>query len=349
MASISRARKASVMAMAPISLLHGGDLAMARQEFPNAPQPFIDLSTGINPDAYPVPPLSADLFVRLPQQEMLQNLLAVAAKLYGAPSRDHVVAGPGTQILLPGVMALLSPGCAKVLGPTYAEHVRVASLVGHRTTEAAHVAELEEADLAVVVNPNNPDGRILPKSVLIALADKLRARGGLLMVDEAFADVASPDVSLAGEVVRGNIVVLRSFGKFFGLAGLRLGFAVAPPDLAGRLAAWLGPWAVAGPAIAVGKMALADVDWARATRETLRRKAERLDEILEQAGLQPVGGTSLFRLAHTPLASKLFHHLGNAGIFVRRFAEQPHWLRFGLPGSDDAWTRLRATLARPAA
>ena len=340
-----------VMAMAPkpdaTSLFHGGDLTAARQEFPNAPQPFIDLSTGINPHPYPLPQLSPDIFARLPQRDALERLLAAATNAYGAPSPDHVVAAPGTQILLPtvaAVSALTSCGLAKILGPTYAEHAGAAYLAGHSTIGVTELAELEGADLAVVVNPNNPDGRMVTRSALIAIADNLRA-GGLLVVDEAFADVASPDASLAGEVARGNIVVLRSFGKFFGLAGLRLGFALAAPATATVLRSWLGPWAVSGPAIAIGEAALGDTGWAQATRAMLRRDAQRLEEMLSQAGLEIVGGTSLFWLIRTPAASELYHQLGHAGIFVRRFKEQPDWLRFGLPGAEGAWSRLGTALA----
>jgi cobalamin biosynthetic protein CobC len=282
----------------------------------------------------------------LPQRDALERLLAAAAKAYGAPSPDHVVAAPGTQILLPTVAAVgarMSCGLAKILGPTYAEHAGAAYLAGYNTIGVTELAELEGADLAVVVNPNNPDGRMVSRSALIAIANKLRA-GGLLVVDEAFADVASPDASLASEVARGNIIVLRSFGKFFGLAGLRLGFALAAPAIATVLASWLGPWAVSGPAIAIGEAALGDTPWAQATRAMLRRDAQRLEEMLSQAGLEIVGGTSLFRLARTPAASELYHHLGRAGIFVRRFTEQSDWLRFGLPGNEDAWSRLRTAL-----
>ena len=345
MASVSRARKVMVMGAAP--LLHGGDLAAARRLFPDAPEPFIDLSTGINPHSYPLPQLPSHVFARLPEQAALDRLVTAAARAYGAPSRAHVVGAPGTQILLPLVAALVPPGRAAVLGPTYSEHVRVAAAVGHRAKEVTDIDDLRDADLAVIVNPNNPDGRIVGRDALIALADRLRSRGGLLVVDEAFMDVGPAGASLGGDVGRGNIVVLRSFGKFFGLAGLRLGFALAAAEIAARLDASLGPWAVAGPAIAVGEVALADAQWAQATRVTLGREARRLDEILTSAGLEIVGGTSLFRLVRTPAANELFHHLGRAGILVRRFVEQPTWLRLGLASSEDAWVRLRAALAAP--
>ncbi len=331
--------------MGAASLLHGGDLAAARRLFPDAPEPFIDLSTGINPHSYPLPQLPSEIFARLPEPTALDRLTAAAAQAYGAPSPAHVVAAPGMQILLPLVAALIPPGRAAVLGPTYSEHVRVAALVGHRAKEVTDIGPLKAADLATIVNPNNPDGRTVGKDLLLALADELRSHGGLLVVDEAFMDVGPAGASLGDEVARGNIIVLRSFGKFFGLAGLRLGFALAPADLAARLNASLGPWPVAGPAIVIGEAALADCSWAEAMRESLGRGAVRLDEILTDAGLEVVGGTSLFRLVQMPAAVELFHHLGRAGILVRHFVQQPTRLRFGLPEREDGWNRLRMALA----
>jgi cobalamin biosynthetic protein CobC len=327
------------------ALPHGGDLDAARRMFPDAPEPLIDLSTGINPHSYPMPQLSSAVFARLPEPVALARLAAVAAKAYGAPSAEHVVPAPGTQILLPLVAALVPPGRAAVLGPTYAEFRRIATLAGHRVAEVGELAQLEDAELAIVANPNNPDGRMLGKEQLVQLAAACGRRGGLLLVDEAFMDCGPARTSLCGEVEHRDVVVLRSFGKFFGLAGLRLGFAAAPPSIAARLAGSLGPWAVSGAALAIGEMALADIGWAGAMREQLEREAQRLDAALAHAGLEIVGGTPLFRLVRLPAAGHLFRHLGEAGIFVRRFAEQPTWLRFGLPSSEAAWDRLRAALA----
>jgi len=327
------------------ALLHGGNLAAARQLFPDAPEPFVDLSTGINPHSYPVPPLSPDLFARLPEPAALDRLAAIAAEAYGAPSRDCLVPAPGTQILLAPVAALVRPGKAAVLGPTYGEFSRAATLAGHHVAEVGDISQLLDADLAVVANPNNPDGWVFKKHELLDLADTRGSRG-LLVIDEAFMDVGPADASLGGEVARHNIVVLRSFGKFFGLAGLRLGFALARPEIATRLAAALGPWAVSGAAIAIGEVALADYEWAKAMRKRLEGEARRLDATLTEAGIVVVGGTSLFRLVHASAADRLFHHLGRAGILVRRFPEHPAWLRFGLPGTEIAWDRLRTPLGR---
>ena len=325
-------------------LPHGGDLAVARKLFPAAPQPFIDLSTGINPFSYPLPRLDHAAFARLPEPAAVERLAAVATQHYGAPSAAHVVAAPGLQILLPPVAALARRGRAAVLAPTFAEHAHTAALAGHRVAELTKVGDLAGADLAVVVNPNNPDGRFLTRADLLALADRV----GLLVVDEAFMDAVvakDPHESLAPDVARPNLVVLRSFGKFFGLAGLRLGFALAAPAAAARLRATLGPWAVSGAALAVGTIALADTAWIAATHERLVGAARRLDAMLGEAGLDVMGGTALFRLVRTPAAGELFDRLGRAGIFVRRFPEQPTWLRFGLPGDEAAWRRLGEALA----
>jgi cobalamin biosynthetic protein CobC len=323
---------------------HGGDLGAARRLFPDAPEPFIDLSTGINPYPYAIPQLPDHLFARLPAAAAFDRLAAVAAQAYGAPSGAHVVAAPGTQILLPQVAALVPCGRAAVLGPTYAEHGRVAALVGHRVEDVSDLGGLRDSALAVLVNPNNPDGRIIPRATLLACARALPA-GGLMVVDEAFMDVGAEGLSLAGEVGCGNIVVLRSFGKFFGLAGLRLGFALTSPEIAARLRARLGPWAVSGPALAIGAAALADQSWAEAARARLAQAVLRLDQVLTGAGLTLVGGTSLFRLAQTAAAPALFGHLGRAGILVRRFARDPAWLRFGLPAGVPDWQRLAAAMA----
>src|SRR5262249_8535704 len=193
MASISRARRVSAAAMMSHlnagSLEHGGDLAAARRLFPHAPQPFIDLSTGINPHPYPLPPLVANVVAQLPDSAAPVRLREVAARTYGPPTAAHVVCAPGTQILLPLVAALVPPGRAGVLGPTYSEHARGAALAGHAVMDVWDINELRQVDLAVIVNPNNPDGRIITKERLLALSDDLSARGGVPAVAEPFMDV----------------------------------------------------------------------------------------------------------------------------------------------------------------
>lgn len=327
---------------APIA--HGGSLVEARRLFPGAPEPFIDLSTGINPHSYPLPALPHELFTRLPEPASLEGLREDAARAYDAPSAAHITCAPGTSILIPRLMALHPPGHVAVLGPTYAEHAHAARLAGHRVVETGNLALLAEADIAVVVNPNNPDGRLLARADLLALRDRLRARGGLLVVDEAFMDAMPGGVSLATEVQDGGLAVLRSFGKFHGLAGIRLGFAISEAATAARLAAALGPWPVSGPAIAIARTALPDAAWRSAMQAQLARASDRLDGLLQTAALEIVGGTCLFRLVSG--GEQLFGHLGRAGILVRRFQERPGLFRFGLPATEEGWTRLAHCLQR---
>lgn len=269
----------------------------------------------------------------------------IAASAYGAPTAAHVAAGPGTQILLPRVASLVRPGKALVLGPTYAEHARATAIAGHAVAEVHDFDALAEADLAVLVNPNNPDGRVIERDRLLGLAARLRSKAGLLVVDEAFMDVGPIEHSLAGDVGEGGIAVLRSFGKFFGLAGVRLGFALADTLTVERLEAQLGPWAVAGPALEYGIRALADTKWQGDMRQRLAGDAERLDALLGRFGVPVTGGTSLFRYLSLADASTLFSALGERGVLVRHFAERPHVLRVGLPGSEEEWLRLEGALA----
>ena len=320
------------------------DLDAARQLFPGAPEPFLDLSTGINPNPYPIPALPPQIFATLPQGSALARLSACAAAAYGALSKSNVVPACGMQMLI-SLIAGMVPHClARVVGPTYAEHARTLALAGHDVEYVRDLAPLDESGLGVVVNPNNPDGRIFAREELLAVAARMREAGGLLIVDEAFMDVGPREESLAGDVADSNVVVLRSFGKFFGLAGLRLSFALAETNIAARLHPELGPWPLSGPALFIGTQALSDGRWMENSRRALCEASARLDALLVSAGLVPVGGTSLFTLVAHEDAPQIFERLGRAGVLVRRFSEEGKWLRFGLPGTDADWQRLEAAL-----
>lgn len=289
--------------------------------------------------------MPATALSRLPEQARLHELETIASAAYGVRSSAQVVASPGTQILLPRVASLVAPGTARVLAPTYAEHMRAAAIAGHKVEEVSRIGDLEGATFAIVVNPNNPDGRVIEAGHLLDLAASLREKNGLLLVDEAFMDVGPREQSLAGHIGQGNIVVLRSFGKFFGLAGVRLGFALADEGLAKRLTSQLGPWAVAGPALEYGIRALADTVWQDSTRLRLTADAARLDGLLRCYGIPVSGGTTLFRYIDFDLAGGLFSALGERGILLRHFAHRPNVLRIGLPGVDEEWERLGSALA----
>ncbi|QPC86639.1 threonine-phosphate decarboxylase [Mesorhizobium sp. NBSH29] len=323
---------------------HGGSLDRAEALFPDAPRPIVDLSTGINPHPYPLFELPATAFARLPEPSRARALAAIAARAYGAPSPAHIVPAPGTQILLPLVASLVPASRATVLGPTYAEHKRAAALAGHEVATVTDIGALADADLAIVVNPNNPDGRVTTRTDLLELADQMAARSRLLVVDEAFMDVGPEQESVAGDAGHPALIVLKSFGKFFGLAGVRLGFAIGAPETIARIEALLGPWAVAGPALEIGLHALADTGWQETMRTRLASEAARLDALLQAHGVAVAGGTNLFRFVQVDEAQALFVTLGQHGIFVRNFDWRSDVLRFGLPGNEVEWQRLAEAL-----
>jgi len=325
---------------------HGGSLNCARRLFPNVPEPWIDLSTGINPHPYPVGDITGEHFSRLPEPEALRALTTAAATTYRVGTPNCIVAAPGTQILLPLVAGLRKAGKAVILGPTYAEHRLAAELAGHAVLETADPDALDGADLAVLVNPNNPDGRILSRATLHDAAARLAAHDGLLVVDEAFMDVGPEAESVARDVAGLPIVVLRSFGKFYGLAGIRLGFAIADAKTAALLRAQLGPWAVSGPALAIGARALADRAWRAGMQAQLAAEARALDAVFGHHGIETVDGTSLYRFLRSAAAPGIFDRLGRAGIFVRRFEDRPDALRIGLPATTEQLARIDAALGK---
>ena len=323
-------------------IAHGGGLIAARHRFPAAPEPWIDLSTGINPVPYPVPQIPQAALTRLPEPEEVAALEMLAARAYGVADPACVAAGPGTQALIHLLPRLIAPGRVAVVGWTYAEHRAAWMLAGHDVTSAPSVAETGGAGVVVLVRPNNPDGAVASAAVLLDLAASLATRGGLLVVDEAFADLEA--CSLAASLPHPGLLLLRSFGKTYGLAGVRLGFALAERHWAALLRQSLGPWAVSGPALYAGQFALADTLWREAAADRLARDAHRLDTMLAGVGCHMAGGTKLFRLYEHNEAGRLADRMGEAGILVRRFADHPAMLRFGIPGDPAAWSRLAAAL-----
>ncbi|SLN55578.1 Histidinol-phosphate aminotransferase [Roseivivax jejudonensis] len=318
---------------------HGGDLDRAMAQY--GAGDWLDLSTGINAVPYPVPPIPDRAFAALPTVAEKAALDAAAHEAYGA--RVTPVALAGAQAAIQLVPRLGSPGHARILGPTYNEHAGALSAQGWTVTEVDTIAALSGADLAVVVNPNNPDGRRWRPSDLLAL----RKDVDRLIVDESFAD-PEPELSLAPQIADATegLVVLRSFGKFFGLAGLRLGFALAGSAESEALRALAGPWAVSGPAIAIGATALRDGTWQAATRARLNADAARLDALADSAGWRLVGGTPLFRTYVTPDATAAQAALATRQIWTRIFPYSDRWIRLGLPGREADWQRLETALMR---
>jgi cobalamin biosynthetic protein CobC len=315
---------------------HGGGLDAAVQQHGGVRGDWLDLSTGINPVPYPVAGLTPDDWTALPDSAAMADLITAARAFWAVPEGAEVIAAPGASALIarmPGLLAGVvarGPVPVEVAGPTYNEHAAAFRAAGHKVREQ----EDSDAPVRVIVHPNNPDGRLWgPEAV-----------GGrsLTVVDESFCDVM-PAQSLVGCASAPGVVVLKSFGKFWGLAGLRLGFAIGPVGLTGRLAEMLGPWAVSGPAIRLGTAALRDAAWAEATRERLGRDAARLDALMAGRGARLVGGTALFRLYDVADAADWQARLARGRVWSRVFPYSRTWLRLGLP-APGRWAQLEAVL-----
>ena len=323
---------------------HGGDISLAASEFGDGrDEAWLDLSTGIAPDPYPLPDISSDAWQKLPQRGELDRLLVAARSAYGGPSGCPIVAAPGTQLLIQ-LLPLLRPNAAvRVLGPTYSEHAICWERTAKQVSTVARLDALETADVAIITNPNNPDGRIVPPGSLQSLTEQMARRDGLLIVDEAFADLM-PAMSIAPRAGMPGLLVLRSFGKFYGLAGVRLGFALGMEKDIVALDALMGPWAVPGPALSIGMCALADEAWAKAARQRYRAQAQQLDALLFNFGFDLIGGTDLFRLFSHDHAQEIHRKLAADGILTRIFEAEPTWIRLGLPGDEHHLLRLANSL-----
>lgn len=332
------------MSVRPEGLEHGGRLNQAARQWGIPRSDWLDLSTGICPYGYPVPAIPEVVWQRLPEDD--DGLDAVARDWLGLPAGAGCLPVAGSQPALQTLPALRLPCRVGVVAPAYAEHACAWQQGGHDVVLLG-VGEVEVAlpslDVLVCVNPNNPTGMLLPVETLRRWHQQLAARSGCLVVDEAFLD-ASNGESLAGEAHQAGLVVLRSLGKFFGLAGLRAGLMVAEPMLCLAMKHALGPWALSHPARYVMGLALQDRAWQQRQRQRLGQDRQRLDALLRDAGLTPRGDSHLFAWCPGDQSQVHFEALARQGVLVRYFAE-PQALRFGLAGSELQWDRLRSALS----
>ena len=317
-------------------LEHGGRLQRAVLEYGIAVQDWVDLSSGIAPWPFAIPEIPLRAWARLPETD--DGLEQAAREYYGVPQLLPVA---GSQAAIQALPRLRRSGKVGVLSPCYAEHAEGWRRAGHRVREVGEAEVeffLDSLDVLVVVNPNNPTGRLLSAERLLGWHARLAQRGGWLVVDEAFMD-NTPQHSIAAETWRNGLIVLRSFGKFFGLAGVRLGFVLAERQLLQLLAEQLGPWSIAGPTRVLGQACLLDHG---AQQRQITRCAEastRLAQVLDAAGFTPAGGCGLFQYLELAHAAQLHQFMARRGILLRLF-EHLGSLRFGLPATDTDWQRL---------
>ena len=322
-------------------LQHGGRIHAAALQYAIPLHQWLDLSTGINPNGRPIPLLPANLWQRLPEDD--DGLFDAAQSYYGCSVLLPVAGSQAALQTLPQ----LRPACrVGILAPAYAEHAHAWQQAGHtveRLASAQIEAHLDALDVLIIIHPNNPTGEVFEPQTLLQWHQRLGARGGWLIVDEAFID-PTPKASLAAHAHLSGLIILRSLGKFFGLAGARVGFVLAEQRILNALAARLGPWPIATPARHIARLALLDKAWQQSTRERLYNKQARLANLLAQHKLTPHGGCALFQWTRTPNAAAWHAALAQRGILTRLF-DAPASLRFGLPPDEDAWTRLAQALS----
>ncbi|MFB2563875.1 threonine-phosphate decarboxylase CobD [Rhizobium sp. IMFF44] len=323
-------------------IVHGGGITAAARQYGGRPEEWLDLSTGINPNPVTLPEIPVMAWHRLPDQH-LQERAREAARSYYRSGDILPLPVPGTQSVIQLLPRLVSDGSVAILSPTYGEYARAFMLAGLQVHQVSTVAELTADDrLIIAVNPNNPDGRMLPIDQLRDLHDRLRSQGGILLVDEAFGDMepAASVAPLAASMP--NLIIFRSFGKFFGLAGLRLGFVIAEAAILTRFEDWLGPWAVSGPALSIAA-SLMESDTS-AIRNRILQRHSALQTILRRGKLQVAGGTALFALVADDRVEGIYTHLCRHHILVRKFDYAGNWLRFGLAPDEAADERLAGVL-----
>lgn len=304
---------------------HGGRLDDAAARYGGARSDWLDLSTGINPVPYPIGEIAPSDWTALPDHAAFAQLEQAARQFWQIPDAAAVLPAPGASALIARIPALFGMGRVHIPTPTYNEHAAAWQAHGWRLEETRTVR--------VLVHPNNPDGRLWSEDDLAEIT----------IIDESFCDIA-PDASLMHAATRPHTLILKSFGKFWGLAGLRLGFAIGDPALITRLSELIGPWAVSGPALRIGARALGDAAWASHTRARLGADAARLDSLMRTHGATVVGGTPLFRLYDVGDAQQWQDRLARAHIWSRVFPYSGTWLRLGLP-APEAWPRLSAALS----
>ncbi len=322
-------------------LTHGGQVHAAAAQYGIAYEHWLDLSTGINPNGYPIPVIPSACWMRLPEEA--DGLLEVARNYYQA---EQLMACAGSQAAIQALPYLRSTSRVGVLHPAYTEHALCWQQAGHQllylTPETLEL-HLPDLDVLILINPNNPTGKGFSQTQLLTWHHALSAKKGWLIVDEAFMD-AHPADSLATLPPRNGLIILRSLGKFFGLAGVRCGFVISTSSLLTALEKKLGIWSLSHPSRYVAKLALSDTHWQQQTRLQLSQQAKRLEDLLTQYTLQPTGSNALFQWVKTEHASTIYQQLAQRGIFVRLFSD-PESLRFGLPATECDWQRLTQALA----
>lgn len=300
---------------------HGGGIDAAIAQYGGTRNDWTDLSTGINPIPYPLPSFHGYHWTQLPDRAAFDAFEAAARKFWQVPANAEIIPASGASAIIAMLPSVLKGATAVIPEPTYNEH---------RAAYLAHGWEMtNKGDVKTIVHPNNPDGHLYSTADLNAQT---------CVIDESFCDVC-PELSMMSHAIDDGHLIIKSFGKFWGLAGMRLGAVIAPKSFAPALRDRIGPWAVSGPALYTGTRALQDAHWANDTRQRLAQDAQKLDQIMLDKGAKTMGGTTLFRLYHVDNAGAWYDRFAQNRILTRVFPYSQHFLRLGIPAHDQ-WQRV---------
>lgn len=330
-----------------IRVVHGGCLNRAVKDFAIARENWLDLSTGINPQSYSLSSPPESIWRSLPEDD--DGLVATAQKYYDC---RQLIMTPGSQWSIgkiPSWCRALGNHKNTVLLPYlgYQEHRHAWQKSGFDCVyyiDEPTEQQLSTCSAMVVINPNNPSGNKVNKTQLLQWHNRLSETGAWLIVDEAFID-AETSQSMAGDAGVTGLIVLRSLGKFFGLAGVRVGALLAWQSLLELALSELEPWSIANPSRWAAEKALQDIQWQDSMRAQLTLQSQKLSDLLHRTFSQSIGGCALFQTVWLNNAEVIYQQLAREGILVRLLSEyKTPGLRFGLPADNDK-SRARLTQA----
>ncbi len=321
---------------------HGGDIIWAANTFGIPHENWLDLSTGISPWSWPCENMPIEPFRTLPPND---DQLRETARKYYACDVEHILPVPGAQFLISMIPFWVKKGRVALPSIGYREHLNAWIKAGHDTVfyrdphEIFSMIEKGDLNYIVIINPNNPTSEKMSPDTVLAIQSQLRQKHGqnrLLVLDEAFSD-SFPELALPNTERDSNTLVLRSFGKFFGLAGVRLGFFIANPKWLSKFRDVHGPWLVSHPALWLASRALADTPWINQQRRRIKAQSEALRGfLLEHYDDAMIRSSDLFQTVFAS-ADELYRDFlafAQQGILLRyqSYGDHSAWLRFGLPG-----------------
>ena len=319
-----------------LNIQHGGDIDLAIKKYGGEREDWIDLSTGINGASYPWQESINVELRNLPSNKILMQLEKAAARAYKiAESADTAAVSGAQQIINLLPLCLKSCNSVAILGPTYNEYEKAFKRSGTKTKTVSETSELSLSDIAIIVNPNNPTGKVIADETLAGLSKKVR----ILIIDESFKMFSSRRT-----LNFSNIIQINSLGKFFGLAGVRLGFVSGPSEFIKTVKEMLGPWPVSSLAAEIGIVALNDKVWISEMEKILVTESNALHEVCNSRNWELVGRTSLFHTYATSSCLEVEKQFAAHGIWIRTFDYSKTWVRLGIPTSENAWTRVKQAL-----